>query len=164
MRAVLPYCFILFLTISAVAQKKMDRIIRTFNNESIPYIQISEAIEKDSVVFLDTREIDEYKVSHLNNAVWVGYETFNQQIVRDSIPNVNTPIVVYCSIGVRSEDIGEKLRELGYTNIKNLYGGIFKWKNMGNPVFDSIGNETEKVHGFDKFWGKLLTKGEKVYN
>lgn len=152
------------MTISAVAQKKMDRIIRTFNNESIPYIQISEAIEKDSVVFLDTREIDEYKVSHLNNAVWVGYETFNQQIVRDSIPNVNTPIVVYCSIGVRSEDIGEKLRELGYTNIKNLYGGIFKWKNMGNPVFDSIGNETEKVHGFDKFWGKLLTKGEKVYN
>ncbi|MGB5499016.1 MAG: rhodanese-like domain-containing protein [Maribacter sp.] len=164
MRAALPYCFILFLTISAVAQKKMDRIIRIFNNESIPYIQISEAIEKDSVVFLDTRENDEFKVSHLNNAVWVGYDTFNPQIVRDSIPNVNTPIVVYCSIGVRSEDIGEKLRELGYTNIKNLYGGIFKWKNMGNPVFDTIGNETEKVHGYDKFWGKLLTKGEKVYD
>lgn len=142
----------------------MDRIIRIFNNESIPYIQISEAIEKDSVVFLDTRENDEFKVSHLNNAVWVGYDTFNPQIVRDSIPNVNTPIVVYCSIGVRSEDIGEKLRELGYTNIKNLYGGIFKWKNMGNPVFDTIGNETEKVHGYDKFWGKLLTKGEKVYD
>lgn len=142
----------------------MDRVIRTFNNESIPYIQISEAIEKDSVFFLDTREIVEYNVSHLKNAVWVGYDEFDPQIVRDSIPNTNTPIVVYCSIGIRSEDIGEKLRKLGFTNIQNLYGGIFKWKNMGNPVFDSIGNETEKVHAYNKLWGKLLTKGEKIYD
>ena len=164
MRTLLPFCFILFLTISGVAQKKMDRIIRTFNNESVPYIQISEAIEKDSVVFLDTREIVEFKVSHLKNAVWVGYGKFDPQIVRDSIPNTNTPIVVYCSIGVRSENIGEKLQKLGYTNILNLYGGIFKWKNKGYPVFDSIGNETEKVHAYNKLWGKLLTKGEKVYD
>ncbi len=164
MRTLLPFCFILFLTVSGVAQKKMDRIIRTFNNESVPYIQISEAIEKDSVVFLDTREIVEFKVSHLKNAVWVGYDKFDSQIVRDSIPNTNTPIVVYCSIGVRSENIGEKLQKLGYTNILNLYGGIFKWKNMGYPVFDSIGNETEKVHAYNKLWGKLLTKGEKVYD
>ena len=40
-------------------------------------------------------------------------------------------IIVYCSIGVRSEDIGEKLKELGYTKILNLYGGIFDWKNKG---------------------------------
>jgi len=142
----------------------MDRTLRVLNKESIPYIQISEAVEKDSVVFLDTREIGEFEVSHLKNAVWVGYDTFNPQIVKDSIPDAKTPIIVYCSIGVRSENIGEKLQKLGYTNIQNLYGGIFKWKNMGNPVFDSIGNETEKVHAFNKLWGKLLTKGEKVYD
>ena len=164
MRTFLPYCFILFLTISGVAQKKMDRTLRVLNKESIPYIQISEAVEKDSVVFLDTREIGEFEVSHLKNAVWVGYDTFDPQMVKDSIPDAKTPIVVYCSIGVRSENIGEKLQKLGYTNIQNLYGGIFKWKNMGNPVFDSIGNETEKVHAFNKLWGKLLTKGEKVYD
>ena len=164
MRALLPFCFILFLTVSGVAQKKMDRIIRILNKESVPYIQISEAIEKDSVVFLDTREIGEFEVSHLKNAVWVGYDKFDPQIVKDSIPNTNTPIIVYCSIGVRSEDIGEKLQKLGYTNIQNLYGGIFKWKNMGYPVFDSIGNETKKVHAFNKLWGNLLTKGEKVYD
>lgn len=152
------------MTVSGVAQKKMDRIIKTFNKESIPYIKISEAIEKDSIVFLDTREIGEFEVSHLKNAVWVGYDKFDSQIVKASIPNTNTPIVVYCSIGVRSENIGEKLQKLGYTNIQNLYGGIFKWKNMGNPVFDSIGNETEKVHAYNKLWGKLLTKGEKVYD
>ena len=157
------YIFI-FLSYTGCSQKKLDRTLRVLNKESIPYIQISEAVEKDSVVFLDTREIGEFEVSHLKNAVWVGYDTFDPQIVKDSIPNANTPIVVYCSIGVRSENIGEKLQKLGYTNIQNLYGGIFKWKNMGNPVFDSIGNETEKVHAFNKLWGKLLTKGEKVYD
>ncbi len=157
------YIFI-FLSYTGCSQKKLDRTLRVLNKESIPYIQISEAVEKDSVVFLDTREIGEFEVSHLKNAVWVGYDTFDPQIVKDSIPNANTPIVVYCSIGVRSENIGEKLQKLGYTNIQNLYGGIFKWKNMGNPVFDSSGNETEKVHAFNKLWGKLLTKGEKVYD
>ena len=157
------YIFI-FLSYTGCSQKKLDRTLRVLNKESIPYIQISEAVEKDSVVFLDTREIGEFEVSHLKNAVWVGYDTFDPKIVKDSIPDANTPIVVYCSIGVRSENIGEKLQKLGYTNIQNLYGGIFKWKNMGNPVFDSIGNETEKVHAFNKLWGKLLTKGEKVYD
>ena len=157
------YIFI-FLSYTGCSQKKLDRTLRVLNKESIPYIQISEAVEKDSVVFLDTREIGEFEVSHLKNAVWVGYDTFDPKIVKDSMPDANTPIVVYCSIGVRSENIGEKLRKLGYTNIQNLYGGIFKWKNMGNPVFDSIGNETEKVHAFNKLWGKLLTKGEKVYD
>ncbi len=157
------YIFI-FLSYTGCSQKKLDRTLNLLNKESIPYIQISEAVEKDSVVFLDTREIGEFEVSHLKNAVWVGYDTFDPQIVKDSIPDANTPIVVYCSIGVRSENIGEKLQKLGYTNIQNLYGGIFKWKNMGNPVFDSIGNETEKVHAYNKLWGKLLTNGEKVYD
>lgn len=134
------------------------------NKESVPYIQVAKAIKMDSIVFLDAREIEEYEVSHLKNAVWVGYDTFDAEIVKDSIPDTSTSIVVYCSIGVRSEDIGEKLQKLGYSNIQNLYGGIFKWKNLGYPVFDSIGNETEKVHAYSKLWGKLLTKGEKVYD
>jgi len=72
--------------------------------------------------------------------------------------------VVYCSIGVRSEDIGEKLMDAGYNNVTNLYGGIFEWKNKGNQVYDTLGNETERVHAFNKHWGKLLSKGEKVYD
>lgn len=71
--------------------------------------------------------------------------------------------MVYCSIGVRSEQIGEQLKQVGYSNIKNLYGGIFEWKNTGNTVVDSLDNPTEKVHAFTKTWGKLLRKGNKVY-
>ena len=71
--------------------------------------------------------------------------------------------VVYCSIGVRSEKIGEKLQAAGYTNVKNLYGGIFQWKGEGEKVVDSLGLSTERVHAFSKLWGKLLTNAKKVY-
>ena len=53
--------------------------------------------------------------------------------------------------------------QAGYSNVKNLYGGIFEWKNEGHPVYDSEGKETEKVHAFSKHWGKLLKEGKKVY-
>ena len=164
MRTPLFLCIFLFLSFSGFAQKKMDRTIRAFNNGSVPYIHIPEAVSQDSILFLDTRKIEEFEVSHLKNAVWVGYDLFDSLKIQRSIPDFNTPIIVYCSIGVRSEDIGEKLLKAGYTNVKNLYGGIFTWKNQGHPVFDTTGNETEKIHAFDKLWGKLLTKGEKVYD
>ena len=38
-------------------------------------------------------------------------------------------IVVYCSVGYRSEKIAEELDKLGFTNVSNLYGGIFEWIN-----------------------------------
>jgi len=164
MKVYFSYFFILFLSFTAISQKKLDRTIKVLNNETIPYLQNSDVIKKDSIIFLDTRELIEFEVSHLQGSIWVGYDTFNPQIVLDSIPNKSTPVVVYCSIGVRSEDIGEKLREMGYSNIQNLYGGIFKWKNDGYPVFDLENKETEKVHAYDKLWGKLLTKGEKIYD
>lgn len=157
---------ILFLAFSpnTLGQKKLDRTLKKFNTESIPYISLREAARKDSALFLDTRKKKEYEVSHLKNATWVGYERFNAQDVQTKLPDKNADIIVYCSIGIRSEDIGEKLVKLGYTNVKNLYGGIFEWKNKGYPVYDDQGKETEKVHAFDEHWGKLLKAGDKVYD
>ena len=158
-----PLFMLLFITVSGHAQKKMERTLRLLNVESVPYIQVSEARDKDGVLFMDTRKKSEYDISHLENAIWVGYEDFDPQQFKDRKIDLATPIVVYCSIGVRSEDIGEKLQALGYTNVSNLYGGIFAWKNSGLPVVDAEGAQTDKVHAYNRFWGRFLTEGEKVY-
>ena len=63
---------------------------------------------------------------------WVGYEDF--KITRLPEVDKNTPIVVYCSVGYRSEKIGEKLRKAGYTNVTNLFGGLFTWANENRPL------------------------------
>ncbi len=146
------------------AQHKMDRTLKKFNKESVPYIEVNALNGLNHLVLLDAREKEEFEVSHLENAIWVGAKTFELDSVMPKIEDKDAEIIVYCSIGVRSENIGEKLMNAGYTNVKNLYGGIFKWKNEGHPVYDPTGNETEKVHAFSKHWGKLLKKGDKVFS
>ncbi|GMN09937.1 hypothetical protein MTsPCn9_19800 [Croceitalea sp. MTPC9] len=146
------------------SQKSIEATLEKFNRNTVQYISVDELKSNNDVTLLDTRKIEEYEVSNIKNAVWVGHKKFKIDSVYKIIPDKNTPIVVYCSIGVRSENIGEKLLKAGYTNVKNLYGGIFEWKNKGNHVFDSQKNRTEKVHAFSKHWGKLLTNAEKIYN
>ncbi|MFT6370341.1 MAG: rhodanese-related sulfurtransferase [Maribacter sp.] len=112
---------------------------------------------------MDTRKKEEYDISHLNNAIWVGDKAFEPNLVLEQIPDKEKSIIVYCSIGVRSEDIGEKLLALGYKDVKNLYGGIFQWKNKNGAIYNNKEQPTDSVHAFSKYWGKLLLKGVKVY-
>ncbi|NBP69657.1 MAG: rhodanese-like domain-containing protein, partial [Cytophagia bacterium] len=98
----------------------------------------------------------------LENALLVGYEDFNIENVKDL--DKKTPIVVYCSVGYRSEKVTEKLKQAGFTNVSNLYGGIFEWINQGYKVVDSNEKETNNVHAYNKTWGIWLSKGNKVYD
>lgn len=124
--------------------------------------QLANELKKpNKLVLLDAREKKEFEVSHLKNARWVGYDTFTMDAVKPL--SKDTPIVIYCSIGVRSEKIGEKLKMAGYQNVRNLYGSIFEWVNQGNTVYDLTEKPTRKVHAYDKKWGIWLTEGEKVY-
>lgn len=112
---------------------------------------------------LDTRELDEYIVSRIPGALHLGYDNPNYKIL-DSIPK-DKPLVVYCSIGYRSEKIGEKLQKQGFTNVKNLYGSIFEWANQGHTLYDPREQPTQKVHTYNKKWSKWLKNEnyEKVY-
>ena len=148
---------------SCLGQKSIDGLLDLHNRQTVTYIMVPELATAEGYALLDTREKEEFQVSHLENAVWVGNNEFNLEEVTAMLPNKDTKIVVYCSIGVRSEDIGEKLQDAGYTNVKNLYGGIFEWKNKGYPVIDPKGRNTEKVHAYNTYWGRLLTNADKVY-
>jgi len=157
--------FILLIVHNSFGQQSIAELLKKLNSGSIPYITFEElSEEKNNVILLDAREWREYAVSHLKDARYVGYETFNLKNTVKQINDKNTKIVVYCSIGVRSEDIAEKLDSIGYKNIYNLYGGIFEWKNNNLTVHDRNNNPTNKVHVFSTYWGKWLEKGQKVYD
>lgn len=156
---------LLIITSTLSAQKKLDKLLQKYNKNNVPYITSDTlASEKNSPILLDAREEKEFKVSHLENAICVGFDHFNVTETLEKLPkDKNTKIVVYCSLGIRSEIVAHKLIEKGYTNVYNLYGGIFEWKNHSFQVMDTLGKKTEKVHAFNKDWGKWLKKGEKVY-
>ena len=152
-------------TLFGCAQKKVESgaynmTLKALLSHSVPEVEVNDVADSSNIVFLDSRAKAEYEVSHIKGAKWVGYDDFDLARVRD-VPK-DKKIVVYCSVGYRSEKISEKLIADGFTNVSNLYGGIFEWKNQDKPVFiDSV--ETDSVHAFDKAWGIWLKKGEKVY-
>jgi len=119
------------------------------------------AKNKDKYVLLDAREIAEYEVSHIENAVFVGYDDFKAKRVSEI--DKKKPVVVYCSVGYRSERIGEKLQKMGFEEVYNLNGGIFEWLNQDEKVVDKQEQKTQKIHAFSKTWGIWVEKGEKVY-
>ena len=155
---------IFFISLTCVSQSTIPEVLKKYNKNTVQYITVEELKATKNVLLLDTREPYEYIVSHLDNAVCVGHTKFNSKEFVTQFPNKESEIVVYCSIGVRSEQIGEKLLKLGYKNVKNLYGGIFEWKNKDNIVVDEKNKETDKVHAYSKEWGIYLTKGIKIYN
>lgn len=116
---------------------------------------------QESLYILDTRQEKEFAISHLQGAEFVDYDAFEIESV-EHIPQGAT-VVVYCSVGYRSERIGEKLQEAGYNTVYNLYGGIFQWKNEGEDVVDMENNITENVHTYNRRWGRWLKVGKKVF-
>jgi rhodanese-related sulfurtransferase len=136
-------------------------LLNTLYKKDVPLVSCKEARNTDPVLYLDTRSPEEFKVSHILGARWVGYEEFSLDRVRDI--DKHTTLIVYCSVGVRSEKVGRQLMEAGYSNVRNLYGSLFEWVNQGYPVVDMQGHPTLKVHAYSRAWGVWLQRGEKVY-
>jgi rhodanese-related sulfurtransferase len=156
---------LLFIVISTLsqAQNTIAKELERLNSKTVPYISVQELQARPEMVILDAREYKEFDTSHIKNAIYVGFNKFDKSKVAKKVKDKNTPIAVYCSIGVRSEKIGEKLVQLGYKNVYNLYGGIFEYKNENGKVVNNQNKVTDSVHTFNKRWSSYLKSGIKVY-
>ncbi|PZV84397.1 rhodanese-related sulfurtransferase [Algoriphagus aquaeductus] len=125
-----------------------------------PTIKPEQVTKISDYQILDAREKGEFEVSHIQGAKWVGYDTFSLSNVASL--DKSKPVIIYCTVGARSQDIGKKLQQEGFAQVYNLYGGIIHWVNEGKPVV-SNGKPTQKVHTYSKTWGIWLEKGERVY-
>ncbi len=144
-----------------VSSKAYSLMLKNLLDHSVPELSAKQAATyQNTALFLDAREAHEYAVSHIKDARFVGYDDFEIDSVLD-IPK-SKKIIVYCSVGYRSEKVSEQLLAAGFKDVANLYGGIFEWKNSGYPVYKAHA-ETENVHAYDRVWGLWLKKGEKVY-
>ena len=108
-----------------------------------------------NVHLIDAREIPEFEISHINNAENIP----PAKVTKKSVAHINQQdtIIVYCSVGYRSDLIARKLKRFGYENVFNLYGGIFDWSNNNYKMVNFEG-ETTQVHPFDQKWGKWVVE------
>ena len=90
--------------------------------------QVYDAVySEDSVQLIDVRTPDEFKVSHLKGAqnICVTSEDFKEKV---KTLDKNKPVYVYCRKGGRSAEAAEQLKELGFTKIYDMDGGILLWE------------------------------------
>lgn len=142
-----------------VGSVEYDRMLSLLLDGNVPTTDVTALSKASSPVLLDARAKKEYDISHLSSARWVGYDEFDLTSVSD-IPK-DASIVVYCSVGYRSEKVTQQLRDAGWKNVRNLYGGIFEWVNAGHTVVNEKG-PTEQIHGYDAVWSVWLKRGEIV--
>lgn len=55
------------------------------------------------------------------------------------IPDKSSPVFIYCERGLRSKRAGESLEGLGYSDVRQLEGGLSAWRDQGMPVVGGVG-------------------------
>ena len=131
----------------------------TIDEYSIPPAEVQNL---NNPILLDARELEEYEVSHIPDAQHIGYRNPNFDLL-DNLAK-DRPVVVYCTIGYRSERMAQELRELGFTEVYNLYGSIYAWLLAGMDLQTPGGERTQSVHAYNRRWSSYLPDSfDKVY-
>jgi rhodanese-related sulfurtransferase len=148
--------FYIFLLLVSTNNLTFDKELRSLLELNTAIVSIDEIIDNTaSFVFLDAREPNEYAVSHIPGALNIGYNRWDTSLIENI--DKDQPIIVYCSVGYRSEKITKRIEALGYSNVANLYGSIFEWANCNLPLEDSDGKTSHKIHTYNRKWSKWVT-------
>jgi rhodanese-related sulfurtransferase len=84
-------------------------------------------------MLIDVREESEFDKDHLPGAVHMGRGIIERDIEL-RVPDLNTPMVLYCGGGFRSALAADNLQKMGYTNVISMDGGIREWRESNYPL------------------------------
>lgn len=136
-----------------------DKMVSTLIKKSIPLIDADSILKNPGAyVLFDVREREEFEVSHIPGARHLGYNSPSLELL-DELKK-DQPIALYCSVGYRSEKMGERLRGRGFEKVYNVYGSVFEWANRGYTLSDLRGHSTKEIHGYSTTWGLWIKNRE----
>jgi len=158
--------FVFIVSLFAKGQNKVgfETMVNTLVKGKVDTItsgEVAALLIKPNTILLDAREPEEFAVSHIAGARNVGYDKFDFNAL--PVLKKTDTVLVYCSVGKRSEDVAFKLKKAGYINVYNLYGGIFDWTNRGYPVVNDRNEPVKCVHPYSDLWGYWVNNLEKCY-
>ncbi len=122
---------------SGTGMPDLDKLMakkKTFVDEMPPPILKKMIENEDDFILLDVRE-----ASHKDGGEIEGFETYSLtygrvlfNVLKD-IQDKNTVVIVYSKKGLISLFAAATLKELGYTHVYSLKGGVDAWKIAGYP-------------------------------
>jgi rhodanese-related sulfurtransferase len=84
-------------------------------------------------ILLDVRTPEEFTASHLKNAIQIDYYAADFKTEIDKLDR-SKAYLVYCRTGHRSGIARDMMKEMGFTRLYNMAGGITEWFAQGYPV------------------------------
>lgn len=122
---IIPILLVLLFAFQSCGDIKQGEV------EMISPVDVYSAVYgEDSLQLIDVRTHDEYKVSHLKNAqnICVTSDDFKKKV---ATLDKQKPVYVYCKKGGRSAEAATILKEMGFTKVYDLQGGITSWEKEG---------------------------------
>lgn len=88
---------------------------------------------RENFVIIDVRTPEEYANGHIENAINLDYysETFKDELNK---LDKNKAYLIYCRSGRRTGTVLDIMKELGFTEVYNMLGGITQWEAKGLPI------------------------------
>jgi rhodanese-related sulfurtransferase len=87
--------------------------------------------ERSDVVILDVREQDEWDAGHIPGALFIPMSEIQSRL--SEVPSDKT-VIVQCRSGSRSSQVTDFLQQQGFSNVRNMAGGLNAWQSAGLPV------------------------------
>jgi len=87
----------------------------------------------EKFVLIDVREESEYARDHLPGAIHLGKGIIERDI-EARVPDLDTPVILYCGGGFRSALAADNLQKMGYQRVISMDGGIREWREKGFPL------------------------------
>jgi adenylyltransferase/sulfurtransferase len=117
-----------------VAPAATEVAVSTANNTNETETDVNELKRKidakEDFFLLDVREPNEYQIGKIPGSTLIPLGEVPQRV--NEIPR-DKEIIVHCKMGGRSAKAATFLRQQGYTNVKNLKGGITDWSDKIDP-------------------------------
>jgi len=117
----------------ATGQAKLESTTTTVAPVEVDAKTAKELVDKGSPLILDVRTEKEYKLGHLKDAVLIPVNQLSSRWTElKQAPDKE--ILVYCHSGRRSHSAAWLLADKGFTDVKDLKGGIVSWQKAGYPT------------------------------
>ncbi len=115
--------------------------------ERIPQVKPKDLYVLDErIVLIDVREPEEYGSGYINahNNLTIPRGKLEFMAINKiaKVYGQDAHIITYCLKGPRGSLAGYQLKKMGFTNVKNLKGGILNWLDKGNTIHSYLGELT----------------------
>lgn len=104
---------------------------------------------------LDVRSAGEFQNGHIEGAVNADINSPSFQQIATTLEKTET-VFVYCLSGARSTSAAGQLKEMGFSKIVNLTGGMLAWQSANLPVLSNSSNGLTETSFAAKIKGKPM--------